>query len=505
MKHRKIILIILDGWGLGKKTDINPVWKARTPKLDYLFSHYPHSKLKASGLAVGLPNKVMGNSEVGHLNLGAGRVIIQDLVKINKACENSELENNKYFKQALKKARAKNRKLHFIGLVSDAGVHSHVKHLNKMCELARKEGVNNIFIHAISDGRDTDPKSGYKYIKDLEKNIEKSKAQIASVIGRYFAMDRDNHWERVKKAYDLFVFGKGEKSQNIKESIKKSYEKGITDEFIKPIVRINESGDPIGLIKNDDVVICFNFRTERLREITIALSQKNFLKYKMKKLSLNYFTLTKYDDFEGVQEIFSKDNILNTLGEVISKNNLKQLRLAETEKFAHVTYFFSGGRNKLFKGEERILINSPRIATYDLKPEMSALKITKSAQKAIKSRKFNFICINFANCDMVGHTGVFNSILKAVETVDTCVGEIYDFAKENDYEIIVTADHGNAEVAVNKDGSQNTAHSLNSVPCLLVSDRFKRIKSGKLADIAPTILKMADIKKPKEMTGSSLV
>jgi 2,3-bisphosphoglycerate-independent phosphoglycerate mutase len=505
MKKQKTILMILDGWGIGKKSSHNAVSSARTPELNYLFSHYPHSQLKASGLAVGLPVGIMGNSEVGHLNIGAGRVIYQDLVKINKACDDGSIGKNKMFLEALRQAKQKGKALHFIGLVSDAGVHSNDQHLYKMCDFAKKEGVKNVFIHAITDGRDTDPRSGLKYISRLENHLKKSTGEISTLIGRYYAMDRDKHWERIKKAYDMMVLGRGETISSFKSAIQKSYQAGTTDEFMEPKVKVDKSGQPVGLIKPGDVVICFNFRTERLREITIALTQKNFSKFKLKTLPLNYYTLTKYDDFKKVKVIFEKDNVQNTLGEVLADKKLKQLRLAETEKYAHVTFFFSGGREKLFFGEKRILIKSPRIATYDLQPEMSAPLIAEAAVKEINKGAVDFVCLNFANCDMVGHTGVFKAIKKAVEAVDAGVGRIAKAAIAHQYEIIIIADHGNAESAINKNGTPNTAHSLNPVPCLLVSPRYKKIKDGVLADVAPTILKMMDIKAPKEMTGKSLI
>ncbi|MFA6514513.1 MAG: 2,3-bisphosphoglycerate-independent phosphoglycerate mutase [Patescibacteria group bacterium] len=505
MKHQKTVLVILDGWGIGAESKYNPLYAAKTPQLDFLFAHYPHSKLKASGEAVGLPKGIMGNSEVGHLNIGAGRVIYQDLVRINKACLDGSLEKNKIFLEALKKAGQKNRSLHFIGLVSDAGVHSNVNHLYKMCDIAKSYGLKKVFVHAIGDGRDTNPKSGLKFISNLEKHLKKSTGEIASLIGRYYTMDRDNHWERIKKGYDLMIKGDGKKVTDFKKAIKDSYAKGITDEFIEPTIKVNNEGEPIGLIKKDGIVICFNFRTERLREITIALTQKNIPQYKMKKIPLNYYTLTKYENFVGVKTFFDKDNLVNTLGETISQNKLKQLRLAETEKYAHVTFFFSGGREKLFPGEKRILIKSPRVATYDLKPEMSAPLIAQAAIREMNKKSVDFICLNFANGDMVGHTGVFKAIVAAVEVVDKCVGDIFASAQKNNYEILIIADHGNVETAINKDGSANTSHSTNPVPCIVVSSKYKKVKDGVLADIAPTILKMMDIKAPKEITGKSLI
>ncbi len=504
MKKKKTILLILDGFGLGKKTKKNPIFAASTPVLDSLYKKFPHSKLAASGEAVGLPKKVMGNSEVGHLNIGAGRCVAQDLVKINKACRDGSLAKNKILLEAMSKAKKNKRSLHFIGLVSDAGVHSHISHLVKMCEIANTQGVENIYVHALTDGRDTDPHSGYKYIKNLEKSLKPFNARVVSVIGRYFAMDRDKHWERIKKAYDLLVHGKGKKFKKASEAVLDSYANDVSDEFVTPRVITNEGDSLASRISKDDVVICFNFRTERLRQLTRALSQEDFPSYKMNVLKLNYYTLTEYGDFKNVKAIFVKENVNKSLGEILALNNLKQLRIAETEKYAHVTYFFSGGRDKLFKGEERILINSPRVATYDLQPEMSAYKINKAVITEIKKNKFDFICLNFANGDMVGHTGNFKAIVKAVEVIDACLGEIIETAKEN-YDILVTADHGNAEIALNEDGSINTAHSLNPVPLILVSEDYKNIKDGALCDIAPTILKIMGMQKPKEMTGKALI
>ncbi len=505
MIKKKIILMILDGWGIGDNSPYNAIKRAKTPNLDFYTANYPNSQLLSSGLGVGLPKGIMGNSEVGHLNLGSGRVIFQDLVRINKACKDGLLEKNKNLREAYSLAKKNKVNLHLIGLVSDGGVHSLDKHLYRLCDLAKKDGLKKVFIHAISDGRDTDPKSGLKYIKSLQSHLAKSTGVIASLIGRYYTMDRDNHFERIKRGYDLMVNGQGIKTRNICQSIKDNYKKGITDEFMEPIVSVNENGEPLGLIKKGDVVICFNFRTERLREITSALTQKNFPKYNLKKIPLHYYTMTKYDDFKGVKVIFEKDNVKNSIGEVISRHNLKQLRIAETEKYAHVTFFFSGGKEKKFKGEKRILINSPRVATYDLKPEMSAPLITKAIIKELAQKDLSFVCLNFANGDMVGHTGVFKAIIKAVEVVDDCVGKIIKSAQENNFDVLIVADHGNAEVARNKNGSPNTAHSLNPVPCLLISKDHKKIKNGVLADVAPTILKIMGLKIPKEMTGKILV
>ncbi len=505
MNNKKILLIILDGWGIGKKNLNNPIFKAKTPNYDLFIKKYPNSQLKASGQAVGLPAKTMGNSEVGHLNLGAGRLIKQDLLKINESCKDNSLFKNKYLLEAISKAKIKNRSLHLIGLISDAGVHSHVNHLYKICELAKKNNLKKVYIHAIGDGRDTDPKSGLSYINKLEKRIKSSNIKIATLIGRYYAMDRDKNWQRTKIAYDMLVKAKGEKVVNLQKSIKESYSQGITDEFINPKILVNKRGKEISKIEKDDVVICFNFRTERLRQLTVALTQKNILKIKSKKLSLNYYTLTPYDDYKNVKTIFNHEKIVNTLGELISKYKLSQLRIAETEKYAHVTSFFSGLRKEAFKKEDRCLINSPKVATYDLKPEMSAYFIVQSFIKLINKKNYNFVCMNFANCDMVGHTGNFKAIVKAVEVVDSCLNKVVKEAQKNNYQIIITADHGNAEQAINLNGSFNTNHSINPVPCILISENYKTIKNGSLANVAPTILEMMAIKKPKEMSSSSLL
>lgn len=505
MLHHPIILMILDGWGIARKGPDNPISAARTPNLDLLFSCYPHSQLSASGLNVGLPRGAMGSSEVGHLTLGAGRVIDQDLVRINKACVDGSLKRNHVLQKAFKQAKRPGVALHLIGLVSDGGVHSSDKHLHNLCSLAKEAGLKKVFIHAITDGRDTDPHSAPKFIRRLEKKLLSSTGQIATLIGRYYAMDRDKHWERIKLSYDLMVKGKGEKTNNLTAAIKDQYSRGLSDEFLLPLVRVGSDKNPVGLIRPGDVVICFNFRAERLQEITAALTQLNFPRFRMNKLPLHYYTMTPYGDFPGITPIFPKENIVDTLGEVISRRHYRQLRIAETEKYAHVTFFFSGGRQEMFPGEKRILINSPRVATYDLKPEMSAFAVVSALEKSLASQRFDFVCLNLVNGDMVGHTGKFAAIKKAVEAVDTSVGRIYKAAKRFGYEIVLVADHGNAEQAINRDGTPNTTHSLNPVPCLIVSDRYRRVRSGSLADIAPTVLKMMDIKQPRKMTGQPLV
>jgi 2,3-bisphosphoglycerate-independent phosphoglycerate mutase len=502
---RKVILMILDGWGIGDHSRNDAVFCAPKPNLDEFFEHYPNSCLKASGLSVGLPEGVMGNSEVGHLNLGAGRVIYQDLVRINLACADGSLANNTVLLEAFGLAKQPGRRLHFIGLLSDAGVHSMSSHLYKLCELASQNGLRDIFVHALGDGRDSDPRSGLGFVKEAEEKLGRSNAVLSTMIGRYYTMDRDKRWERIKEGYDLMTSGSGHRTEDFISAIEESYAAGITDEFLRPLVKTNGAGDPVGLIRPDDVVICFNFRTERLREITVALTQKDMPEFGLQTMPLHYYTLTKYDDsFVGVKAIFEKDKISNTLGEIVSRSGLRQLRLAETEKYAHVTFFFSGGREEKFVGEERILIPSPKVATYDLQPEMSAFAV-KDALISNLAQDFSFICLNFANCDMVGHTGNYPAIIKAVESVDTCVGEAVRSAQAHGYDVLIIADHGNAESAVNPDGSPNTAHSLNPVPCLLISSDYKKIRDGILADIAPTILKMMGLAIPDDMTGQTLV
>ncbi|TAE73695.1 MAG: 2,3-bisphosphoglycerate-independent phosphoglycerate mutase [Bacteroidetes bacterium] len=504
---KKVILLILDGWGLGTNPEVSAIAKAKTPFMDKAFEQYTHSKLEASGLAVGLPEGQMGNSEVGHTNIGAGRVVYQDLVRINKACEKGgELYDNQNLSNAFDYAKNNNKKVHFIGLLSDGGVHSHIDHLKSLCSYADEKGLKNVFIHAFTDGRDTSPNGGVNYLQEVENHIQHLSAKIASVVGRYYAMDRDKRWERVKLAYNLLVKGEGTKTKNLLESLKKSYQEEITDEFIKPIVMVDEAEKPLATIEEDDVVLFFNFRNDRGRQLTQALTQTDFEDFGMKKLNLYYLTMTIYDEkYKNVQVLFEKDNLHNTLGEIIAKAGKKQIRIAETEKYPHVTFFFSGGRETEFEGEKRILCNSPKVATYDLQPEMSANDIKNAIIKELNTKESDFICLNFANADMVGHTGVFDAAVQACEAVDMCAGEVVASALENGYTSIVIADHGNSDIMINPDGTAHTAHTTNLVPCILVDNDFQPIlKDGKLGDLAPTILKLMGIEKPKEMTGFDL-
>lgn len=503
---KKVLLMILDGWGIGKGDHSDIVARASTPNIDKLSGKYPNSVLYTSGTHVGLPDGQMGNSEVGHLNIGAGRIVYQDLVKINKAIEDNSIADNKVIQEAFEYAEKNDKAVHFIGLVSDGGVHSLDKHLYKLCDLTDNYNLERVFIHALTDGRDTDPKSGKGFIKNLLDHLKDSNGKIASLVGRYYGMDRDKRWERIKEAYDLFVHGKGKKTKDILSAIQESYDDGVTDEFIKPIVMEDENGNPVGKIQEGDVVFCFNFRTDRLREITIALTQQDMPEHSMKTIPLHYVTMTRYDEsFKNINIAFEKENLNNTLGEVLSDAGKNQVRIAETEKYAHVTFFFSGGREEEFKQEKRIFIPSPKVATYDLKPEMSAYEVKDAIVKELGTKWPDFVCLNFANGDMVGHTGFYDAIKNAVEAVDKCVGEVVDAAIQNGYEVMIIADHGNADNAVNEDGSPNTAHSLNPVPCILVSERFQEIEDGILADVAPTILKLMGLSNPVEMTGKVLV
>ena len=504
--NKNVLLLILDGWGLSTNPAVSAIDKANTPFVDGLFKTYPHATLEASGLAVGLPEGQMGNSEVGHMNIGAGRVVYQDLVKINLAVKQGELLTHPVLTAAFARAKAGKKKVHFIGLLSDGGVHSHSEHLKGLCDAAKHHEMEEVFIHAFTDGRDTDPKGGLTYLSDLQTHLSNSVGKIASVIGRYYAMDRDNRWERIKLAYDAMVLGEGEKSKNLLNSIKKSYANNVTDEFIRPIIQVGADNKPLATIAEGDMVLCFNFRTDRGREITQALSQRDFVDFKMKKLALDYLTLTAYDEtFKGVQVLFEKDKLKNTLGEVLEKAGKKQIRIAETEKYLHVTFFFSGGREKEFIGESRILCPSPKVATYDLMPEMSAGEIALKITAEFKKKSANFICLNFANADMVGHTGDFDAAVKACEAVDAATEKVVKAASANEYTVIVIADHGNSDVMINEDGSPNTAHTTNLVPFILVDKEKISVKDGKLGDLAPTILQLMGIEIPEEMTGEILL
>jgi len=506
MKNRKTLLMILDGWGIGDGSKSDVISQVPTPNLTWYKNNYPNSRLHASGEDVGLPDGQMGNSEVGHLNIGAGRVIYQDLVKINKECKTGEIKKNKVLTDAFSYARENKKQVHFMGLMSDGGVHSLDKHLYSLCDMTMDYGLKNVFIHAFGDGRDTDPRSGIGYMKSLIDHLKQSNARVASFIGRYYAMDRDKRWERVKEGYDLIVNGIGAPTTNVIEAMQESYDKGVTDEFMKPIVVTDNSGNPIGKIQKGDVIVFFNYRNDRAKELTIALTQKDMPENGMVTIPLYYCTMTPYDStFKGLHIIYPKENADNTIGEVLAAAGKTQLRIAETEKYAHVTFFFSGGREDKFNNEERIMIPSPKVATYDLQPEMSAYEVKDAVVKAIESGKFDFICLNFANGDMVGHTGVYEAIEKAVKTVDECAGAVIKAARTAGYDVLVIADHGNADMAVNADGSPNTAHSLNPVPSILISDDYKSIKEGILADVAPTLLKIMGVEIPKDMTGKILV
>jgi 2,3-bisphosphoglycerate-independent phosphoglycerate mutase len=498
----RIGLIILDGWGIGNGSKSDAIAHANTPFMDSLLKNYPNARLKTSGEDVGLPEGQMGNSEVGHLNIGAGRIVYQELTRINKSIRDGEFQKNAVLNDAFQKARSRGCKIHFIGLVSKGGVHSSQDHLYALCNMAKSYELERVFIHAFTDGRDCDPKSGLGFIQELENNLKNSTGKIASVIGRYYSMDRDNRWERVKKAFDLLTKGVGSTYNSAKEAIESSYQNGITDEFIEPSVI-----DSNGLIENGDVVICFNFRTDRPREITIALSQKAFPEWEMEPLDLHYCSMTNYDaTFKNIHVVFEKDNLFNTIGEVISNAGKTQVRIAETEKYPHVTFFFSGGRESVFEKEDRILVNSPKVATYDLQPEMSAPEVRDRLVDFMQKEEPDFICLNFANPDMVGHTGVYEAILKAVETVDSCLKDVVKKGQELGFEFLVIADHGNADYALNEDGSPNTAHSLNPVPMVLVTnDKTVKLQPGILADVAPTILHRMGISVPVEMTGKNLV
>jgi len=504
---KKAILIICDGWGVGDKKKDDVIYNTPTPYWDYLIQTYPNSQLQASGENVGLPDGQMGNSEVGHLNIGAGRVVYQDLVKINKACRENTISQNPEIKRAYEYAKNNDKQIHFLGLVSDGGVHSSMDHLFKLTEISKEYGIAKSYVHCFMDGRDTDPKSGKGFIEQLENHLKTTGGKIASIIGRYYAMDRDKRWERVKEAYDLLVKGTGKQSEDMVKAMEESYAADVTDEFVKPIVHV-ENGKPVAVIEEGDVVIFFNFRNDRAKELTIVLTQQDMPEAGMTTIpNLQFFTMTPYDaKFKGLHILFDKDNVNNTLGEYLSTKSLTQLHIAETEKYAHVTFFFNGGREAPFDGEERILVASPKVATYDLKPEMSAYEVKDKLVEAINTGKFDYIVCNYANGDMVGHTGIYEAIEKAVIAVDTCLKDTIEAAKANDYEVIIIADHGNADHALNEDDSPNTAHSLNPVPFVYVTaNSSAKVADGILADVAPSILHIMGLEQPKEMTGKNLI
>ena len=498
--------MILDGWGIGNHTKSDAIFSTHPEYITKLTETYPHAQLRTDGENVGLPDGQMGNSEVGHLNIGAGRVVYQDLVKINRACKDGSILENPEIVAAFEYAKSKGANVHFMGLVSDGGVHSSIEHLFKLCDISKHYGIENTFVHCFMDGRDTDPKSGKGFIEELEKHMAASTGRIASIIGRFYAMDRDKRWERVKVAYDCLVNGVGEKAEDMVAAMQKSYDEGVTDEFVKPIVHVDGNGEAIGTIKPNDMVIFFNYRNDRARELTVVLTQQDMPEQGMHTMPLYYCCMTPYDaSFKGLHILFDKENVKNTIGEWVSSLGLAQLRIAETEKYAHVTFFLNGGREDKFGNEERILVASPKVATYDLQPEMSAYEVADKLVAALDMQKYDFICLNFANGDMVGHTGVYDAIVKAVKAVDACVSKVVESAKANGYEVVMIADHGNADHAINADGTPNTAHSLNPVPIVVVSERVKSVENGILADVAPTVLKLMGVEQPADMTGHALV
>jgi len=505
--HKKICLLILDGWGIAPKSNFSAIEMAKTPFIENLLKEHPNARLYTHGENVGLPKGQMGNSEVGHMNIGAGRIVLQDLMRINKAIEEKSIIKNKILNNAIDYSIENNKKIHFLGLLSDGGIHSHIEHLFALLELTKLKKVNNVFVHAFTDGRDTDPKSGIKFVEMLENKIKKSNVKLASIIGRYYSMDRDKRWDRTKIAYDLLINGKGIKTKNFKNLIKKNYDAGITDEFINPMVKVDENDSPIGKINHGDIVIFFNFRNDRVRQITEVLSQNKNIEFNMNPLNLLYITMTKYDErFKNISVLFVKENLTDTLGEVLFKKRKTQLRIAETEKYPHVTFFFNGGNETPFPGEERILCPSPKVATYDMKPEMSAYEVKDKVIEKIKNQNSpDFICLNFANPDMVGHTGKIKAAVKACETVDKCLQEIVPVSIKNNYSLLIISDHGNCEKMKNDDGSPNTSHTQNPVPIILIDKDYKDIKDGVLANVAPTILKLMNIKKPSSMKEEALI
>ena len=504
--NKKVILMILDGWGKSPDPKVSAINNANVPFINSLYPKYPNAQLRTDGLNVGLPEGQMGNSEVGHMNLGAGRIVYQDLAKINIAVQNKTFNKEKVIADAFQYAKEYDKDVHFLGLVSDGGVHSHINHLKGLIDAVNDYGLKKVFVHAFTDGRDVDPKSGTGFIGDIVEHMKGTSAKLATVIGRYYAMDRDKRWERVKQSYDLLVHGTGSHSKDAVKSIEENYANNTTDEFMPPIVMTNKEDQPIATIKESDVVIFFNFRTDRGRQLTEVLSQKDHPEYNMHKMNMYYVTMTNYDDtFNNIYRIFDKDNITETLGEVLEKANKKQIRIAETEKYPHVTFFFSGGREEPFEGETRILRNSPKVATYDLQPEMSAFELTDALVPELEKGEVDFVCLNFANGDMVGHTGIMAAAIKACEAVDKCVEKVITTALANNYTTIVIADHGNCETMINPDGSPNTAHTTNPVPIILVDKDLKAIHNGVLGDLAPTILELMGIEKPAVMTGKSLL
>ncbi|RKF04241.1 phosphoglycerate mutase [Tenacibaculum lutimaris] len=504
--NKKVILMILDGWGITQNPKVSAIYNAKTPFINSLYDKFPHAQLRTDGEHVGLPVGQMGNSEVGHMNLGAGRIVYQNLAKINKAVKEGTLAQEKELLNAFEYAKANNKNVHFLGLVSNGGIHSHIDHLKGLLSAANNFGLDNVYLHAFTDGRDCDPKSGKYFINDIQEYMQETTGELATITGRYYAMDRDNRWERVQLAYDALVNGEGSFSSDASTSIQQSYDSDVTDEFIKPIIMVDENNQPKTTIKEDNVVIFFNFRTDRGRQLTEALSQKDFPEFNMKKLPLYFVTMTNYDDtFNNIHVIYDGKNIENTLGEVLESAGKNQIRIAETEKYPHVTFFFSGGREEEFKGEKRLLCPSPKVATYDLKPEMSAYEIRDAIVPELQSGDVDFVCLNFANGDMVGHTGVFEAAVKACEAVDDCVKDVITTALDNDYTTILIADHGNCETMINPDGTPHTAHTTNPVPMILVDKELKSIKSGILGDVAPTILKLMGVEQPEEMTQHSLI
>lgn len=503
----KAILIILDGWGKSPNPTVSAIAQAKTPFVDSLYKTYPNSNLITFGEEVGLPDGQMGNSEVGHLNIGAGRIVYQALARINKAIRERTLHSNKTLLDALGYAKSQNKNVHLFGLVSDGGVHSHINHLKALCDIVDEQGIQQTYIHAFMDGRDTAPKGGLGYLTDVENHITDKNIEIASIIGRYYAMDRDKRWERIKLAYDLLVDGKGTATQNVLEAIQTSYDNDITDEFIKPIVKVNADGKAVGNLEAGDVVIFYNFRTDRPREITEVLTQTDMPEYGMKTLPLHFVTMTNYNDaFENMHVLFEKEDVTETIGEILAKAGKTQLRIAETEKYPHVTFFFNGGQETAFENEKRIIVPSPKVATYDLQPEMSAAGITDAVIKEVENNQPDFICVNYANADMVGHTGDFQAAVKAAETVDSELVKMFEVLEKYNYAAVVIADHGNSDTMVNPDGSPHTAHTKNLVPCFLVGKNANgiQLKDGKLADVAPTILKIMGVEAPAAMTGEVL-